>query len=153
VNAVGAPDTEGFLVADGETAEGLPEALQTREEEIGGRDQLEGLRGVHHVGGGHADVHVAGICADRFLEVGQKRDEVVPRGGLDLVDAGGGHAGRGLDAAQRLRGDEAALGVDLAYRELDLEPRLVPGVLGPQPGHLRPRISGDHLTSTCLWAC
>jgi hypothetical protein len=68
VNAVGAPDTEGFLVADGETAEGLPEALQTREEEIGGRDHLEGLRGVHHVGGGHADVHVAGICADRFLE-------------------------------------------------------------------------------------
>jgi hypothetical protein len=34
VNAVGTPDAEGFLVTEGETPEGFPEALQPREEEM-----------------------------------------------------------------------------------------------------------------------
>src|SRR5262249_7871409 len=96
---------------------------------------------------------VTRVGSDRFLEVGEEGDDVVPGGRLDFVDARGRHAGGRLDPSQGLPGDDAALGIDLTDGELDLEPGFVLGFLAPESRHLRSRITTDRLTSACRLAC
>ncbi len=80
-----------------------------------------------------------------LLDVGQKRDDVVPRGLLDLEDArgvelaGGGRADR-LGGARR---DDRTFH-RLADRQLDLEPELEPVSVVPQRGELGAAIASDH---------
>ena len=144
MDAVGAPDADGLLVAEGEDAEGRAQPLEPGQEKLGGRHQLQGLGGVHHVGGGQSEVDMAGIGADGLLEVGEERDHVVARARLDLVDARGVDLGARLDPPEGVGGDDPALRVDLADGQLDLEPGLVLRLLGPDPGHLWTGVARDH---------
>ncbi len=93
-------------------------------------------------------MHVAGIGAERLLQVGEERDDVVAGGGLDLVDALGRDVGARLDAPQRVHRDQAAAGVDLAHRQLHAEPRVVLRLLGPDPRHVRAGVAGNHRVSS-----
>jgi hypothetical protein len=119
-------------------------AFEPGQQEIGGVLELERERGIHHVRGRETHVDVAGVRAERLLQVRQEGDHVVAGGGLDLVDAGGLDPGPPLDPAERVLGDQAALAVHLAHRQLDLQPGLVLGVLGPDPRHLGTRVAGNH---------
>jgi 1-deoxy-D-xylulose-5-phosphate reductoisomerase len=74
---------------------------------------------------------------------GVKRILLTASGG-PFLDADRGHPGAPLDPAERVLRDQAALGVHVAHRQLDLQPRLVLGVLGPDPRHLGTRVAGDH---------
>ena len=88
------PDARVSLCAEGQRPHGAAEALEARQQELGGLLELERQGGVHHVRGREAHVDEAGVGPEGLLEVRQERDDVVPGRRLDLVDALGGDRGR-----------------------------------------------------------
>jgi hypothetical protein len=132
------------LVSEGEGPHSGTESLQAAQEHLGGLLELERQRRVHHVRGRHAHVDESRVGPERLLEVRQERDDVVTGRRFDLVDPRGGYGRLGLDAAEGIRGDQAAASIDLADRQLHPEPGAILRVLGPDARHLGPAISLDH---------
>ena len=89
VHAVRAADAGRVLVLEGAAAQRGEQLVEIGEQAVGGLGQLAGEGGVEQVRGGHAEVQVARLGADHLLEVGQERDHVVARGGLDRLDPRG----------------------------------------------------------------
>src|SRR5205823_521758 len=81
VDAVRPPDHERVAVALGLHADGLPEAIDPGEQEVGGIAQLECEGRVDHVARGEPEVQEAALVADRLRHRRHERDHVV----LDLV--------------------------------------------------------------------
>ena len=79
--------------------------------------------------------------ADALLHEGEKGDDVVARGALDLVDARRVSvvelAGAGPALGERFRGGDAGLHHALQCRQLDIAPAAEPGGRAPQRHHLR----------------
>ncbi len=144
VDAVGAAHAQGVAMPARQRPEHRPVALEPGQQEVGGLLELQRERGVHHIRRREAHVDVPGVGPERLLQVRQEGDHVVAGGDFDLVDAGGLHPGPPLDPAERVFRDQTALGVHVAHRQLDLQPSLVLGVLGPDPRHLGPRVARDH---------
>ena len=81
---------------------------------------MEGLRGVHHVGGGEAEVQPAGgffVLMRRRVDVlgdgGGEGDDVVADLVLDLIDAVDGEVAAIADGVCGGLGDEAEVGESL----------------------------------------
>jgi hypothetical protein len=107
---------------------------------------LERQRAVEHVRRRHAEVEPARRRTGQLLDVGEEGDHVVAGGGLDREDARrieaprrlGPHllGGAGRDPAQALH--------RRARRQLDVEPQVVAGGVGPDRGELGASITVDH---------
>ena len=92
-------------------------------------------------------MHEAGVGADEFGEVGQERDDVVLRYGLDFVDSRDVELGlRALvpDGLRRLLGHHADFRHGGRGMCLDLEPDSETGFGLPDAGHFGARVAGDH---------
>ncbi len=87
MDAVAAPDGDGVLVLEGAALEGGQQRVDVGQQDVGGALQLYRERGVEDVRAGHALVHEACVWPDDFREMGQKGDDVVLGGALDLIDA------------------------------------------------------------------
>ena len=144
VDAVGAADHQRLLVGEGEPAERLAEALEAVEQQVGGALELERERGVDDVRRRQPQVDEPGVRADGLLELGEKGDDVVARGGLELVDPPGVDPRRAADPLDRLARDPAPPRVHLADGQFDLEPGGVPRRRAPQGAHLVARVAGNH---------
>src|SRR4029453_9503852 len=69
MNAVRAPDAYGVLVLVCALLERLEHAVKVTEQEVGGRPELQGKRGVQEIRRGHAEVQVTRLGADHPLDV------------------------------------------------------------------------------------
>ncbi len=136
VDAVGATDLHRVAKLEGASLEHLAERGEVALQQLTGALDLQRQAGVEHVGARHAVVDVLRGVADVLGDVGEEGDHVVVGRLLDLGHAGGVEAGPGLDLGQCVVGD-LAQAVPGAHRgELDLEPGLQLGLLGPDGAHL-----------------
>ena len=150
MHAMRAPDAQGVLVLVRASSQGLEQAVEIAEQQVGGGGQLQGKRGVEQVRGGHAEVQIARIGPDHLFDVREERDHVVPGLCLDLRDplrvdqrhpvslGGGAHLRRDVardlaDRRHRLQG-----------AELDLEPQAQAMLRRPDRGHLGAGITRNH---------
>src|ERR1044072_4003641 len=85
---------------------------------------------------------------NRLREVGRKRDHIVIRRLLDLVDARDGKLRARFDLFQRITRNRAHLGVDLAHSDFHVEPFLKLVLLGPERAHLGQGVTIDHYLFT-----
>ena len=67
----------------------------------------------------------------------RERNDVVLRGLLDLFDAGDVEGRAGAQVTRRFGGNDAILGHRLRRCELNLQPGLVPALIGPDRAHFR----------------
>src|SRR5439155_4971495 len=144
VDAVRPADRERVLVANCEVAEHLAQPLLARDQEIGRVAELERGGGVPDVIGGQADVDEPRVLAHLLLEAGQERDHLVLDALLDREDPDDVDSRLLPDAGHRVGGNAASPRVGLAHRQLHPEPRLVLGLLAPDPTHLRAGVAVDH---------
>ncbi len=144
VDAVRAPDLHRVAKLEGAPLEHLAQGDEVALQQLAGALDLQRQTGVEHVGARHAVVDVLRGVADVLGHVGQKGDDVVVGGLLDLGHPGGVKGGPGLDLGHGLVGDLAEP-VPGAHRgELDLEPGLQLGLFGPDGAHLGQRVAIDH---------
>src|SRR6202022_3600910 len=123
------------------------QSVEIRQQKIGRLLQLHRQAGVEDIARGHALMDEAGLGADMLGEVGQKRDHVVMRHVLYLVDALDLEGAALSDGAGRTLGDHAECGLSIAGMGLDLEPDPIPVFRRPDAGHLRTTIARDHCSA------
>ena len=140
VNAVGAADTHGVRMRARLLYERLDKLVGLRDEQLARRLHLQRERGVENVRRSEPVMDpapgVAGVRAEYIDESG----DVVVGDRLALVHRLNGEL-RGADRLQILGGRPVHL---LAGRDLDLAPRLHPGLVGPDGAHLRAGVARDH---------
>src|SRR6058998_1668151 len=138
-------------------AERVPEALLSRDEEVGGVPELERQRRVPDVARREADMDEARVRTDLLLEAREERDHLVFDPLLDGEDPRDVRARRLADARHRVGGDAAAAGVRPPHGKLHSEPRHVFGLLAPEAAHLRAGVTLDHALTleqnTPQWKC
>ena len=144
VDAVGAPHLHRVAKLEGAPLEHLAEGDEVALEKPAGTLDLQRQTGVEHVRARHAIVDVLRGVADVLGHVGQKGDDVMVGGLLDLGDAGGVKPGPRLDLGHGLVGDPAEPVPGAHRRELDLEPGPQLGFVGPDGAHLGQRVAIDH---------
>ena len=152
VDAVRAPDLHGVAELERAPLEHLAQRDEVALEEQAGALDLQRQRGVEHVAARHPVVDVLAGVADVLGDVGEEGDDVVVGRRLDLVDAGHVERGLGLDLADRVVGDLAELVPGLHGGDLDVEPGLHPGLVGPDRAHLGERVALDHRGSSVVVA-
>ena len=89
-------------------------------------------------------MQVAGGLADVLGDGRRERDHVVMRRLLDLFDAGDVEARLRAQLARGVRGNDAGRRHRVGGGQLDLEPRLVASLLGPDAAHLGVGVSRNH---------
>ncbi len=144
MDAVAAPDGRRVFVLEGAPLQHREQSVEIGQQKVGRLLQLHRQAGVEDIARGHALMDEAGIGADMLGEVGQKRDHVVMRLTLYLVDALDLESAALSDGVGRTLGDHAECGLSIAGMGLDLEPDPIPVLRRPDPGHLRSAIAGDH---------
>src|SRR5689334_14756930 len=85
---------------------------------------------------------------NRLGEVGRKRDHIVIRRLLDLVDALDRKPRARFDLFQRVARNRAHLGVDFADSDFHVEPFLKLVLLRPERAHLGQGVTIDHYLFT-----
>jgi hypothetical protein len=151
VDAVGAADARRVAELQRAGAECLVHPVHAGLQQAPGVPDLEPERRVEHVARRHAVVDEARRRPHVLGDVGQEGDHVVAHGGLDLRHPRRVHRGLRPDLFEGLRGHEPALGLDLADRELDVEPAPVASLLGPDGRHLGSGVAFDHEVPTCRY--
>ena len=144
VDPVRASDAEGVLVFDGALGDGGFEPFEVVFDDASGVADLEGGGGVPDVGGGESVVDPARLGPERVGDGAEEGERVVVDFGLVAVDVGDVVAGVGGDEFGVLAGDDALVGPGVDDGDLDIEPAPPLGVIGPERGHLRPLVAGDH---------
>jgi hypothetical protein len=140
VDAVGAAHAQRGRVLPRPLGQRGDERARAGQDHLAGPPQLQGERGVEHVGGGQAVVDPAPRRAGRCTEHVDERGDVVVRDPLALLDRGDGER-RGPDrleiglrrAVQGLRGGD-----------LHVAPGGHAGLVGPDRSDLRPGVALDH---------
>ena len=130
--------------------ERLEQAVEVAEQQVGGRGQLQGERGVEQIRGGHAEVQIARLGADHLLDVSEERDHVVAGFGLDRLDPLriDQRRARGARPRRAPSRDLARHLADLRHRlqraQLDLEPQAQAMLRRPDRGHLGAGVARNH---------
>jgi hypothetical protein len=144
VDAVGAADGGRVLEFDGALAQDVAKP-HNASRMIQRLRECQRLRGVDDIGGGETVVQPARVGTDALGDRSGKGENVVPRLGFDLVDAFDGEAGTLRRAsAAAADGNDAGAGRARGRGELHAQPVLVLALLGPDGGHRRPGVAGDH---------
>ena len=144
VHAVGAAHAQGVAVLDRAGLQRLRQRLLALDEDLPALHHGQCQPRVEHVAAGHAVVHPAAGRADVLVHVGEEGHHVVVGGLLDLQRALHAERGLGLDLVQVVSRDHPTAGPCTAHGKLDVEPALQLCVVGPDGGHLGPRIPRDH---------
>ena len=126
----------------------LQQRVDVVENDVAGLSHLQGECGIEHVGRGQTEMQPPGRRTDALGHSGRKRDHVVLRRALDLVDAGGIHAGLLPQRPGVGFGDDARRREGVGGREFDVQPRLITPGVGPNRAHLRVGIPGNHECQT-----
>jgi hypothetical protein len=122
-NAVAAAHHRRLRVLPGPSRKRREQRVASREEHIRGISQQDRERRIEDVARRHAAVKPAGLDARELLDVRQKRDDVVFRRPLDLVDAGGRKLQSfGAEARGGTGGDDPCFLHALAGGELHVQP-------------------------------
>ncbi len=154
VDAVAPAHRRRELVLEGAAPEGLEEAIEIGQEQVARPRELDGEAGVQQIGGGHAQVQVAGLDPADLLHMGEERDHIVAGDGLDGLDPG--RVDQPLPLAGDPLGQPGDLGpgqpAQLGHRpgggQLDLEPDPEPRLDREDQSHLGAAVAGDHGRST-----
>ena len=144
VDAMRASDHEGVTVLPGAFAEHGEQSLQILQNCIGGLDHQDGQRGVQDIGGGQAQVQVAGCRPDLLGNGFDEGDDVVFRNPLQCLDARRIDAGLGVDLPDCRCGDQPLLRQSFAGQELHLQPRFIFARGLPDRFQVRPGIAINH---------
>ena len=144
VDAVSAADAERVLVLDGALGDRCFEAFEVVLDDPGGVADLEGGCGVPDVGGGQSVVDPARLGAERVGDGAEEGEGVVVDLGLVTVDVGDVVARVGGDELGVFPGHDALVGPGVDDGDFDIEPAPPLGVIGPERGHFRALVAGDH---------
>mgnify|MGYP001166123673 CR=1 FL=1 len=147
MNAMAAPDADRILVFLRPALQRGKQAIDIGNENVGGPHQLDIEAGVEHVRRGHALVDESRFGTDVLGEVREKRDDVVPGDGLDLVDAGDVENSFGAflpNCFGSLIWDDANPGAGGGGMSLDFKPNAKPRCRLPDLDHFGTGIARDH---------
>ena len=144
VDPVRAADAERVLVLDGPLRDRRFEPLEIILDDPRGVANLERRSSVPDVGGGQSVVDPARLGAERVGDRLQERQRVVVNLDLVAVDVGDVVAGVGGNQIGVFARDDPLVGPGVDDGDLDIEPAPPLGVIGPERGHLRALVAGDH---------
>ena len=144
MDAVAAADRRRVAMFLGAGAKRRQKPVHAGKQQIAGACHLYGKRGVENVGGGHALMYETGVFANMFGKAGQEGDDIMLCLALDLVDSVDIETAAFPDGLCRLLRDHAKRRHRVTGMCLNFVPDLKFTLFGPDGGHFRSRISGNH---------
>ena len=149
VHAVRAANHGRVPVLVGPRTDGLGQRIDVPDDQIGRLDHLQRQRGVDDVGGRQAEMQIPRRRPHMLGHRRRERNHVVMRRLLDFLDARDVEPRARPELACGVVRDDAGVGHRVGGRELDLEPRLIAPLLGPDAPHLGVGVAGNHLSAKC----